>query len=633
MTAPSEHLDHHDHLDHLDLAADFPPASRDQWRDLVAGVLRKSGTPEAELDAALGGPEQVLASRTYDGISIAPLYTREDAPAVGTGLPGQSPFVRGATDDDNVLGWDVRQRHATHDPQRTNRAILTDLENGVTSVWLSIGDGAIAVADLPIVLNDVYLDLAPIALDAGPETEPAAQALLSLFAQRQVPAEDVLGTLGADPIGYAARSGTAADLDLVARVTALAAAYPQLRSATVDASVYHDSGASDSDEIAIAASVGVSYLRVLTAAGLSVDDALDRLEFRYAVTDDQFNSIAKLRAARRIWDRVGELSGATPSHRGQLQHAVTSAAMLTQRDPAVNMLRATIGCFAAAVGGARSITVAPYDAAIGLPDDLARRIARNTQSVLHDESSLGRVTDPAGGSWYVESLTDALAETAWQKFTALERDGGAANLAAVDALIAPTRAERALNIAHRRDPITGVSEFPALQEELLAREPAAPAPAGGLPVLRYAAEFEALRDRADAALAASGVRPKVFLAALGPVAAHSGRAGFAGNLFAAGGLESVVGTGEVDDLVAAFRDSGATVACLCSSDRLYADGAAPVASALKAAGATRLWLAGQPGERAESDAAAGVDGYLFAGCNALDVLTTSLELTLHEGAS
>ncbi|SDJ49719.1 heterodimeric methylmalonyl-CoA mutase small subunit [Frankineae bacterium MT45] len=626
MTAPSEHLDH------LDLAADFPTATREQWSDLVAAVLRKSGTTDAELDPSAGGPEAVLASRTYDGISIAPLYTREDAPAAaaGNGRPGQAPFVRGSSDEDSGLGWDVRQRHATRDPQRTNRAILTDLENGVTSVWLSVAPDAIAVADLPLVLRDVYLDLAPIALDAGAQTEEAAQALLALFAERQVPADEVTGTLGADPIGVSARTGAPADLDLVARVTALAADYPQLRSVTVDATVYHESGASDSEEIAIAASVGVSYLRVLTAAGYSVDDALDRLEFRYAVTDDQFNSIAKLRAARRIWDRVGELSGADATHRAQVQHAVTSAAMLTQRDPAVNMLRATVGCFAAAVGGARSITVAPYDAAIGLPDDLARRIARNTQSVLHDESSLGRVSDPAGGSWYVESLTDALAETAWQKFTALERDGSAANLAAVEALIAPTRDERAKNIAHRRDPITGVSEFPALHEELLVREAAAAAPTGGLPALRYAAEFETLRDRADAYLATSGGRPKVFLAALGPVAAHSGRVGFASNLFAAGGLEAVVGTGDIDQIVAAFKASDAVVACLCSSDRIYAEEAAGVAAALKAAGALQLWLAGQPGERADSDAAAGVDGYLFAGCNALDVLTTSLELTRHE---
>ncbi len=186
--------------------------------------------------------------------------------------------------------------------------------------------------------------------------------------------------------------------------------------ATVDATIYHDAGASDADELAVATAVGVAYLRALTDAGLSIDEAFAAVEFRFAVTADQFLSIAKLRAARQIWARVAELSGARD--RGQHQHAVTSRAMMTHRDPWVNMLRTTIACFAAAVGGADAITVLPFDAAIGLPDDFARRIARNTHAILHDESSLGRVVDAAGGSGYVETITAQLAEKAWAEFTA-----------------------------------------------------------------------------------------------------------------------------------------------------------------------------------------------------------------------
>ena len=214
------------------------------------------------------------------------------------------------------------------------------------------------------------------------------------------------GSLGADPIGWRARTG--AEVFALAELVELARPHEQLRVATIDATIYHDAGASDATEIAVATAVGVAYLRELTESGLSVDDALARLEFRFAVTGDQFASIAKLRAARQIWQRVAELSEA--EDRVQFQHAVTSAAMMTRRDPWVNMLRTTIACFAAGVGGADAITVLPFDNALGLPDDFARRIARNTNAVLHDESSIGRVVDAAGGSWYVETLTAQLAQ-------------------------------------------------------------------------------------------------------------------------------------------------------------------------------------------------------------------------------
>ncbi len=587
----------------LALAADFPNPTRGEWRTLVAAVLAKSGV-EAD-------PEQALSHTTYDGIRIKPLYTAEDVHGLDAdGLPGHPPYVRGATEDGAVAtGWDVRTRTVGPDPAAVNRAALQDLETGATSLWLAVGPGELAVADLAAALEGVYLDLAPIALDAGAGTEAAATALLAVAEQRGVPAAELRGTLGADPIGLRARTGAPADLDLLARL--VRSPRGGLRLATVDATAFHDAGASDAQELGLGTAVGVAYLRALTGAGLSVDDALDALEFRWAVTAEQFPSIAKLRAARRVWARVAELSGESGDRRGQYQHAVTSAAMLTRRDPWVNLLRTTIGCFAAAIGGADAITVTPFDAAIGVPDDFARRIARNTQSILHDESSLARVIDAAGGSWFVESLTDQLAEKAWGVFTSIERAGGA--LAALDdgtieALIAPVRARRADDIAHRRAPITGVSEYADIAEAPVVRPPLPSGPAGLLPRIRYAQDYEALRDRAEA----TDQRPRVYLATLGPLAAHSARAGFAANLFQAAGIACV--TGPVEEFAAA----NTTVACLCSSDRVYADEAAGAAKLLREAGATQIWLAGQ----AEAD---GVDGNLFAGCDALAVLRSTFE--------
>jgi methylmalonyl-CoA mutase len=590
--------------DPLELAAEFPAASEDEWRALVAGVLRKSGLAD---DA---DPIEALSSTTYDGIRIQPLYPPSSA---DRGFPGSQPFVRGGTSDGaTTAGWDVRAHYRDPDPRRTNTAALADLESGATSLWLTVGDAGLAVADLPAALEGVYVDLAPIALDAGAQTRAAATAFLDLVNLRDLDEAEITGSLGADPIGLRARTGDDVDAALLAELAGAARPYPNLRIATVDGTVYHDAGASDADEIAIATAVGVAYLRELTDAGLTVDEALTAIEFRLAVTADQFLSIAKLRAARQLWGRIAELSGAADGTRGQYQHAVTSAAMMTRRDPWVNMLRTTIGCFAAAVGGADAITVLPFDTALGLPDAFARRIARNTQAVLHDESSLGRVIDAAGGSGYVEALTAQLAENAWDEFTAIERDGGA--LAALDGgrigdLLARTRDERDDDIAHRRFAITGVTEYALPEEAPLPRTAAPPALSGGpLPAIRYAEPFEALRDRAEAA----DPRPAVFLAALGPIAAHSARVGFATNLFNAGGLRVVVGAPED------FADSGTTVACLCSSDKVYAAEAADAAAALRAAGARQVWLAGQ----VDVD---GVDGQVFAGCDALAVLTTTLE--------
>jgi methylmalonyl-CoA mutase len=567
--------------DPLALATDFPDASEDDWRALVAAVLAKSGLAD-------GDPVEALCATTYDGISIRPLYTSGPAPSVPR--------------EPHDGAWDVRTWHRDPDASAANVAIRNDLETGATSLWLRLGEAGLAVADLAAALDGVFLDLAPIVLDAGDRTLEAARALLDLD-----PTDELSGSLGADPIGWQARTGT--DGGAFGELVELARPYPKLRIATVDATIYHDAGASDADEIAIATAVGVAYLRALTDAGLSVDEALARIEFRFAVSADQFASIAKLRAARQVWARVAELCSA--DDRTQQQHAVTSAAMMTRHDPWVNMLRTTIACFAAAVGGADSITVLPFDTAIGLPDDFARRIARNTHAVLHDESSIGRVIDAAGGSWYVETFTAALADKAWEQFTAIERDGGA--LAALDgriaSAVAATREARADDVAHRRAPLTGVSEFALPDEELLSRASAPSAPSGGLlEPHRWTAEFEELRDRVEAA----DPRPAVFLVTLGTLSQYSARLAFARNLFNAGGFELLEG----NDSEYAPDDS--PVVCLCSSDTVYAEDAERAVAELRKGGAEHVWIAGRYD--------AGADGEIYAGCDALAVLRTTMEV-------
>jgi methylmalonyl-CoA mutase len=589
----------------LALAAEFPSPDREQWRHLVDGVLKKSG---ASYDS--------LVSTTYDGISIAPLYTAEDI-APPSGFPGVAPFVRGGKPNGSVDGgWLVRQLHGHPDPAVAKNAVMADLLNGVSSLWLKVGSAGLPISALDDVLGDVYLDLAPIVVDGGAEFADAGRAMLKIFDERPLLPSEVHGNLGADPVGVLARTGADADFaalqDLVGRSRKL---FPELRTVVVDGLPFHQAGGSDAQELGASLAAGVAYLRELTDAGLTVAEAAAQLEFRYAASADQFLTIAKFRAARRLWARVTEVSGATSP---QLQHAVTSPAMMTRRDPWVNMLRTTIACFGAGLGGADAVTVLPFDAAIGMPDDFARRVARNTQSVLLEESRLAGVIDPAGGSWYVERLTDELAQAAWAWFQEIERAGGvvsALRSGFVADRLAETWAARSANLADRTDAITGVSEFPNLAEQPVERSAAPAEPTGGLPVIRYAEAYETFRDRSDAHLAATGARPTVFLATLGPVAAHTARASFAANLFQAGGIETPNAgpTKTVEDVVAKFRESGATVACVCGSETNYGELAVPVVAALREAGAQRILLAGK-----KSDAE--IDEFVFTGCPALEVL-------------
>ncbi|MGC9540688.1 methylmalonyl-CoA mutase family protein [Streptomyces sp. UG1] len=589
--------------DGLSLAAEFPDATHEQWQHLVAGVLRKSGK-----DVSGTAAEDALSTALEDGLRTRPLYTARDT-APDPGLPGFAPFVRGSRAEGNTAGgWDVRQRHTA----LTDGVVLADLENGVTSLWLVLGQGGIPVPDLRRALDGVYLDLAPVVLDAGGDVEPAARELLRLYEERGVAKEAARGNLGADPLGLQARTGESSQFAPVASLARLCAEeYPGLRALTVDALPYHEAGGSAAQELGASLATGVAYLRQLTEAGLPVEQACAQLEFRYAATADQFLTVAKLRAARKLWARVTEVCGA-PS--AQVQHAVTSPVMMTRRDPWVNMLRTTVATLAAGVGGADSVTVLPFDHALGLPDAFARRIARNTSTILIEESHLARVIDPAGGSWYVERLTDELAHAGWEFFQRIERIGGQAAALRSGRLgqdLANTWEARTGKLAKRREPVTGVSEFPHLAEQPVEREPAPEAPSGGLPRVRRDEAYEALRARSDAHLAATGSRPRIFLAALGPAAAHTARLTFASNLFQAGGIEPVTeGT---------FEESGATEVCLCSSDAVYEKQAEAVAGQLKAAGASHVFLAGRPGNHP------GVDGYVFAGCDAVAVLSATLD--------
>ncbi|HYH34954.1 MAG TPA: methylmalonyl-CoA mutase family protein [Nocardioides sp.] len=538
----------------LALADPADDHDRSRWEAAAAAVLRKAGRlGEDDPDARVW---QALAHRTLDGIPVTPLGTPELLQDLVTHGRPRRPG-----------GWEVRTR-----PVDREQA-LGDLDGGATSLWLP------AAADLPAILDGVLLDLAPVVLsDATPEH---ARALLDL-------AGDVRPAPGTN-LGAAATGEHAVE---VARLALDAG----VLGAVVDATGVHEEGASDVQELGWALAAGATYLRTLEAAGHPVEEAAALVELRLVATDEQFVTIAKMRAARRLWTRMLELcgvpGGATPSVR---LHAVTSRPMMSKYDPWVNMVRSTVAAFAAGVGGADAVTVVPFDSPLGQPDAFGRRIARNTSSLLLAESHVGRVVDPAGGAYAVEKLTDDLAVAAWEELGRIEADGAAA----FSERVAAVSAAREEQVAHRTRPVTGLTEFPNPGETLPER--AGPAD----DVRRWGASFEALRDEPAG-------RP-VFLATMGPVAAHTARATFAANLFAAGGVAVETGGASeaVEDVVAAFRASGAPVACLCGTDAAYADRGRELVGALREAGARRVVVAGEADLGADDQCFAGVDALAF----------------------
>ena len=646
----------------LKLAAGFPPTSHEAWLKLVDKVLAG-----ADFD-------KKLVSRTYDGLAIQPLYTRADWKSEGdpSGFPGGAPFTRGATALGTTRGWDVRQSVGHADLALTNRLILDELEKGAMSILLNNNPGngsrIDTLADLEVVLKDVLLDIAPLSLGAG---GPTAAALLMALIDKRGVAKSFAGNFGLDPFAALARTGSlptdiATSLARVADMAAhVSAMYPNAQTFNVRAYCYHSAGGSEAQELGSAVAIALEYVRAMIAAGLNADAAFKQISFTVAADADFFLTIAKIRALRKIWARVAEVCGAKT--RNVQIAAITATRMMSRRDPWVNVLRTTVACFAAGVAGADAITVLPYDFFLGVPSDLGRRIARNMQIVLQEESSLAKVIDPAGGAYMFEHLTDQVAEKAWGFFQEIERQGGMTKALPggfIAAKIAAVHAERTKNVDRRKDSLTGVSAFPDIHEKPTGNAPRpAPAPeppakgsigtlpapsdgaltkalvaasAGGanvpamitamggtkmsmtpLPNVRTAEEFERLRDAGDAFKAEYGQNAKIFLANVGTVADFTDRATYAKNFFESGGIEAVAGAGgkDIAAIVADFRKSAASFAVICSSDKVYAELAAGAATALKDAGAAAVYLAGRGGDNEAALRAAGIDTFIYVGCD------------------
>jgi methylmalonyl-CoA mutase len=619
------------------LADLFEPADRARWLGLVEGVLKGADF------------EKRLVSRTADGLRIEPLY----GPAEPTVQPVREPGP-----------WRIAQRVDLPDLATVNAQVLTDLEGGADALVLAFagapgargyGLTASTVEALDAALNGVMLPIIAVRLDAGGRGLEAARLVKALAERRgeDLSAYDL--DLGIDPIGVLAATGSLGAVwseiapRLATTVSDLEAAGFRGRAFLADGRPYHEAGAGEAAELGAVLATAVAYLRAQEAAGRDLTTARDRIAVLLAADADEFVTVAKFRAMRRLWARVEQVCGLDP--KPLRLHAETAWRMMTKRDPFVNILRTGMAAAAAGMGGADSVAILPYTQAIGLPDAFARRVARNSQIVLIEESHLARVSDPAAGAGGFEALTGELAEAAWQAFQAIEAEGGIIASLSVGKLqrrIELTREARTKAVATRREPLTGASEFPNLAEKpvTVLDVPRVAAPPGSnfgsgsavacdaLPSQRLAEPYEALRDASDAYIAKTGRRPAVFLANLGSVAAFNARATFAANAFAAGGIEALSNEGftNADSLAAAFRDSGAALACICSTDAIYAERAVESAEALARAGAGTIYLAGRPADLIEPLKQAGVHAFLHVGCDLLALLNAALRAAMRAPA-
>jgi len=601
------------------LAGDFPAATHDDWRKLVDAALK-------------GAPFKRLESKTYDGLTVEPLYQRDRAARAVTGRAPRS-------------AWTVMQRVDHPDPAAANAQSLDDLENGATGLVLVFAGSVSAnsfgldpsPASLARTLDGIDLKAAAIDLNLSPQTRQVVREFAALVKQRGIAPSKVDLRASINPIGGFAASGKSprAWNDLAPYFAELAGGLAgdgfHGPFAVADGRVIHNAGGSEAQELAFALASAVAYLRALEAHGMALEAARDAIYFRLTADADQFLTMAKFRAARKLWARIEAACAVAP--KPVLIAAETAWRMMTQRDPYVNMLRTAIAVAAAGFGGADAITVLPHTAPLGLPDALARRVARNTQLVLLEESNLARVADPAAGSGALEALTQQLCAAAWSAFQDIEKAGGAwaaLETGMIQRNVAAVRAERQKAVAHRQDILTGANGFPDLHEAVPAvldvapvkppQEGAAAVTAAALPRIRLAAPFEKLRDASDKILARTGARPKVFLATLGTAAEFTARASFAKNFFETGGIEAVSGPS------ADYGATGAALVCLCCTDKAYDKEVPAAAAALKAAGARHIYLAGRPGDHEAALRGAGVQSFIDEGGDALATLQAAYDI-------
>ncbi|NJP04295.1 MAG: methylmalonyl-CoA mutase [Chloroflexaceae bacterium] len=684
----------------------FSPPTYEQWREVTEQSLKGASF------------EKKLITRTYEGIDLQPMYFRADGDKLThtDTLPGAAPYLRA----NHALGyvvepWHVSQETPLATPTELNDVLRWDLERGQTAISLVLDEAArhghdpdtaeagqvgrsgtsiASVDDIVTALKQINLAQFPVAIQPGAMWLPLAGLIGAAYEQLGSSAAHWRGAIDVDPLGLLASTGQLplsledAYTDMANLTTWANTNAPQLATIAVSSLPYNNAGASAVEELAFALATAVAYIRAMQTRDVPIDTFAQHVRFTYGVGANFFMEVAKLRAARLLWANVVEAFGGAAESQKMNLHVRTTSWNKTSYDPFVNMLRTTTEAFSGVMGGCNSMHVGFYDETLRRPDDLSRRVARNTQIILQQECHFLRLVDPAGGSWYIETLTDTLARKAWALFQEIEGQGGmfaALQAGSPQQKVAAVAKKRSDNLTSRRDVLVGTNQYPNLTEKPIppeqidyaslqatraqvcasqraSRDQAACTAAldqlqqartttnvtpvaiqaalsgatlGELAsnvvadrgsesitpvqIYRLAESFEQLRGRAEA----SGERPKVFLANMGPIIQHKARADFSTGFLAVGGFDVLTNTGfaTVDEAAKAAIDSSAPVVVICSTDDTYPELVPALTQQIKAAQpATQVLLAGYPAEHVESFKAAGIDEFIHLRANLYDVL-------------
>jgi methylmalonyl-CoA mutase len=620
----------------LDLTSDFAPPSYKEWKTAAEEHLK--GVPF----------EKALVTQTYENINLQPIYRKQDIenlpflgekPGFGYNLRGTS--TRGYLDKP----WDICQAIPYDNPEELNHALRCDLERGQTAVQLSIGaNGIISSETLAVILKDIDVEKIPIHIDSGFSGLDTYTAFNSFLSKEDLSPAKVNGSISADPLGHLAAHGSLpvfleTAYDHMADVTQKAKKeIPNLKTIGISGIPYHNAGASAVQELAFVLASAVETIDRMIEKGLSIDDIAPRMRFTFGIGPFYFMEIARLRAARLLWAKIVESYGGSSESQKMRIHGVTSFYNQTIYDPYVNMLRTTTEAFSAVVGGVDSLQTNPFDQAFAPPDEFSRRIARNTQIVLKEESHLDRPIDPAGGSYYVEKLTHEVAQKAWDLFRETEKLGGmfaALQVEFPQTLIHSTAEKREKDLAKRKAVMVGTNFSANVKEKILKsvvqRETKALPPVVSikpLPLHRVAGIFEELRNAVEKFEAETGAKPKLFLATMGPLRQHKARADFSQGFFEVAGFDIIYPTGfdTPEAAVKAALESGAPVVTICSTDETYPELVPPFVKALKEKNpGIVVVLAGFPKDQVDAHKEAGVDEFIYLGADARLILANLLK--------
>ncbi len=596
----------------------FPPITTEEWRAKVEADLK-------------GAPfEKKLVWRTNEGFNVQPMYRAEDIADLKTtdSLPGEYPYVRGTRADND---WYARQEILAETAEEANKVALDVLNKGITSLGFSIKDAT--AEELAALLAGIKADAIEVNFNVCPKKAIDFAKVLVDYIKAEGIEKTFVGSIDFNPFRKALKHGVAFPGDIAAIAVELLDVVkdvPGLKVLSVDSVMLANAGAYIYQELGYALSWGAEWLTMLTEKGLKADEIAARIKFNMGVSSNYFMEIAKFRAARMLWAQIVRQYGVDEAGCKMAVHAETSKFNQTIYDAYVNLLRSQTECMSAALAGVDSITVTPFDTPYKTPDDFSERIARNQQFLLKEESHLDKVVDPAGGSYYVETLTVAIAEQAWKVFLGVVDAGGflsQVNDGDVQKVVRETSEKRHTDVARRKEILLGTNQFPNINEMAAEKiQTAGTCGCGcshadgeentqGLPVTRAASDFEALRLATEAA----ANRPKVFMLTIGNLAMRLARAQFSTNFFGCAGYEIIdnLGFDTVEQGVDAALEKGADVIVLCSSDDEYATLAPEAFKYLD--GRAEFVVAGAPACMDDLKAV-GINDYVHVRCNVLDVL-------------